>query len=160
MRKEEIPEGIINLVCNRFGYDVEDVSRQRKRRKREDVIVRFTIFYLLREFTTLSYKSISEITNTEKHHATILHGCRQIRDQIELYRDGRYNDLLVRTSSDLFDYLKDGGFGRDNGPFGLKCQIKNNSEIGVVTRLKGSKIRVSYPSHDVWTDRESISIIK
>lgn len=72
---------IIDMVCSKYGLTEEQVMS--KSRKKERVKARQIIHSLLRKnFYKLSAKSIGEKCGS-KDHATVLHGCKSVSDQVE-----------------------------------------------------------------------------
>lgn len=80
-RKKITVESISEVVCKHFNIKTELL--QTASRKREIVQARQVTMYLSKQFTELSLAQIGSIIG-KKNHATVLHACRTIKDQIEV----------------------------------------------------------------------------
>lgn len=83
-RKESKPvtiESIISKVCDYYGIDTDAI--QTKSRKHEVVQVRQISMYLAKKYLDLSTSKIGAYIG-KRDHATVLHACTTVRDQIEV----------------------------------------------------------------------------
>ena len=74
---------IVNIVCNFYNVSKEDAIS--KLRKKDFVNCRHMIFYMCRKHTKMAYEKIGELVN--RNHATIMHGEKKIKNELEFYRD-------------------------------------------------------------------------
>jgi chromosomal replication initiator protein len=74
-------EDIIAKVC--AHYEIEEAAIHTKTRKREVVQVRQLAMYLAKKYTDASSSKIGQFIG-KKDHATVLHACKMIRDQVEV----------------------------------------------------------------------------
>lgn len=83
-------------------------------RQRHNVDARFILFKICRSVLNLSLSRIGQLTN--KHHATILYGCRQFDDLIVTDREFRnnyesvitlMNDVELQSKIDSTEFLSD-----------------------------------------------------
>lgn len=74
-------EQIVEKVCNH--YKVEAASIHTKSRKREVVLVRQVAMFLAKKHTNVSSSKIGKVIGN-KDHATVLHACKMIKDQMEV----------------------------------------------------------------------------
>jgi chromosomal replication initiator protein len=72
---------IQETVCRYFNLD--EALLQTKSRKHEIVQARQITMYLSRKYTDSSYAHIGKVVGN-KDHATVLHACKTIKDQIEI----------------------------------------------------------------------------
>jgi len=82
-------DDIINTVCKHFGLETSVIYS--KSRKREAVQARQVSMFLAKKYTDLSNSKIgAQIGN--KDHATVIHACKTITDQLET--DKRFSDEI------------------------------------------------------------------
>ncbi len=74
-------EDIIAKVCHH--YDIEESAIHTKTRKREIVQVRQVAMYLAKKHTESSSSKIGQLIGN-KDHATVLHACKIVKDQVEV----------------------------------------------------------------------------
>lgn len=74
-------DSIINKVCNYYHIDTSTIHT--KTRKREVVQVRQVAMYLAKKYTDISSSKIGQLIGN-KDHATVLHACKIIKDQVEI----------------------------------------------------------------------------
>lgn len=74
-------EDIIEKVCKHFA--IEPVTIHTKSRKREVVQVRQIAMYLSKKHTDSSSSKIGKLIGN-KDHATVLHACKIVKDQVEV----------------------------------------------------------------------------
>ena len=74
-------EDIIQKVCNH--YEIEESAIHTKTRKREVVQVRQVAMYLAKKHTDSSSSKIGQLIGN-KDHATVLHACKIVKDQVEV----------------------------------------------------------------------------
>jgi chromosomal replication initiator protein len=79
-------EGIRNVVCDYFNLSVESVMS--KERKHELVQARQIAMYLSKQYTKQSLSNIG-LNIGKRDHATVLHACKVISDQIEIDKSFR-----------------------------------------------------------------------
>lgn len=77
---------IQDVVCKYFN--LEQSMLQTKSRKREIVQARQITMYLSKKYTDCSFSLIGKIVG-KKDHATVLHACKTIKDQIEINKSFR-----------------------------------------------------------------------
>ncbi|MCQ2109889.1 MAG: chromosomal replication initiator protein DnaA [Bacteroidaceae bacterium] len=96
--KEEKPltiEGIINKVCE--YYDIEADAIQTKSRKSEVVQVRQISMYLAKKYLDYSTSKIGMYIG-KRDHATVLHACTVVKDQIEVDKNFREDMQNIESS--------------------------------------------------------------
>ena len=74
-------EDIIQKVCSH--YEIEESAIHTKTRKREVVQVRQVAMYLAKKHTDSSSSKIGKLIGN-KDHATVLHACKIVKDQVEV----------------------------------------------------------------------------
>lgn len=74
---------LIQEICRQLNVD--EITLKSKSKKREIVIVRQAIFFLLRKNTTLTLKQIGKVFNRD--HTTVIAGIKKIIDNM------RYEDV-------------------------------------------------------------------
>ena len=153
----KIANQVIEKCCEIFGFEKDDLVRHRRNRQRKNICFRWSIYRLIRQRTSLSYEQIADITGTNQDHATVLHGIRQIKRDLDDYIKGIYNDEYMALVSEAFDFFKTEEIV--NGSyFGRPCKIKGSKDIGVLTR-QGDLLRVSFPTFDGWYSKEDVEIL-
>ena len=97
-------ENIQKVVCHYFN--MEQALIQTTSRKREIVQVRQITMYLAKKYTPASFSHIGRIVGG-KDHATVLHACKTVKDQIETNKkfratvesiEGCLNDSTLKSS--------------------------------------------------------------
>lgn len=87
---------IIQRVCDFFGHPIEFVMQ--RTRKQEYVKTRYIIAYILAQdrYLHMSLVSIAYAIG-KRDHTTIIHGLKQIANELELYEDFReiMHDIFV-----------------------------------------------------------------
>lgn len=73
-------QSIQETVCKYFNLELSAI--QTNSRKREIVQARQITMYLAKKYTSDSYSSIGKVVG-KKDHATVLHACKTVKDQIE-----------------------------------------------------------------------------
>jgi chromosomal replication initiator protein len=87
LEKKQISiQSIQEIVCNYFN--MEQSSIQQNSRKREIVQARQITMYLSKKYTDCSLSHIGKVVG-KKDHATVLHACKTIKDQIEISKSFR-----------------------------------------------------------------------
>ena len=74
-------EDIIEKVCNYYKVDTSTIHT--KTRKREVVQVRQVAMYLAKKHTDTSSSKIGQLIG-KKDHATVLHACKIVKDQVDV----------------------------------------------------------------------------
>lgn len=74
-------QDIQKVVCD--YYDVDETIMLTKSRKREIVQARQVTMFLAKKYTNNSFSRIGTIVG-RKNHATVLHACKTVQDQIEV----------------------------------------------------------------------------
>ena len=74
-------EDIIAKVCSH--YEIEESAIHTKTRKREVVQVRQVAMFLAKKHTDASSSKIGQLIGN-KDHATVLHACKIVKDQVEV----------------------------------------------------------------------------
>jgi chromosomal replication initiator protein len=64
-------------------YQIEEAAIHTKTRKREVVQVRQLAMYLAKKYTDASSSKIGQYIG-KKDHATVLHACKMVKDQVEV----------------------------------------------------------------------------
>ena len=77
-------ESIISKVCEHFKLD--EAILHSKTRKREVVLVRQIAMYLAKTHTDISASKIGHLIGN-RDHATVLHACKNIKDQLCIDKD-------------------------------------------------------------------------
>jgi chromosomal replication initiator protein DnaA len=85
-KKQISVEMIQKAVCQ--YYNIEPTVIQMCSRKREIVQARQITMFLVKKYTNFSFSRIGKIVG-KKDHATVLHACKTIKDQIETNRSFR-----------------------------------------------------------------------
>ena len=83
-KKQLSVQSIQETVC-RF-FNLEQSMLQTNSRKREIVQARQVAMYLSKKYTDCSLSNIGKIVG-RRDHATVLHACKTIKDQIETSKD-------------------------------------------------------------------------
>jgi chromosomal replication initiator protein len=87
LEKKQISiQSIQEIVCNYFN--MEQSALQQNSRKREIVQARQITMYLSKKYTECSLSHIGKVVG-QKDHATVLHACKTIKDQIEISKSFR-----------------------------------------------------------------------
>lgn len=79
-KKQPSVQKIQEVVCNHFNLDLSAI--QTSSRKREIVQARQITMYLAKKYTDCSFSHIGKIVG-KRDHATVLHACKTIKDQME-----------------------------------------------------------------------------
>jgi chromosomal replication initiator protein len=79
-KKQPSVQKIQEIVCNHFNLDLSAI--QTSSRKREIVQARQITMYLAKKYTDCSFSHIGKIVG-KRDHATVLHACKTIKDQME-----------------------------------------------------------------------------
>ena len=85
-KKQLTIENIITKVCAHF--DVDTISIQSRSRKREIVQARQIAMYLAKKYTEASSAQIGSAIG-KKDHATVLHSCKMVRNQLDVDKELR-----------------------------------------------------------------------
>ena len=85
-KKQLSVQMIQEIVCNYFNLDQAVI--QTRSRKREIVQARQITMYLAKKYTDCSFSHIGKIVG-KKDHATVLHACKTIKDQMETSKSFR-----------------------------------------------------------------------
>ncbi len=88
-------EDIIEKVCKHF--EIEPTTIHTKSRKREVVQVRQIAMYLSKKHTDSSSSKIGQLIGN-KDHATVLHACKIVKDQIEVDKTFRADMEEIEAS--------------------------------------------------------------
>ncbi|MDR2627808.1 MAG: chromosomal replication initiator protein DnaA [Dysgonamonadaceae bacterium] len=88
-------EKIQEIVCNYFN--VKQSLIQTSSRKREIVQVRQITMYLAKKYTNYSFSHIGKVVGS-KDHATVLHACKTVKDQIEINKTFRSTIETIEDS--------------------------------------------------------------
>lgn len=87
LEKKQISVQLIQeVVCNYYNLELSLI--QTSSRKREIVQARQVTMYLSKKYTDCSFSHIGKIVG-KKDHATVLHACKTIKDQIEINKSFR-----------------------------------------------------------------------
>lgn len=85
-KKQISVQTIQETVCKYFNLDQSAI--QTNSRKREVVQARQITMFLSKKYTDCSFSHIGKIVG-KRDHATVLHACKTIKDQIEINKDFR-----------------------------------------------------------------------
>ena len=99
-KKQISVQSIQETVCKYFN--LEQAAIQTNSRKREIVQARQITMYLAKKYTDCSFSHIGKIVG-KKDHATVLHACKTIKDQIDTNKS-------FRTSVEEIESLLKGYF--------------------------------------------------
>jgi len=88
-------EGIINKVCDYYNISPEAI--QTKSRKHELVQVRQISMYLAKKYLDFSTSKIGLYIG-KRDHATVLHACNMVRNQLEVNRNFRSDVENIESS--------------------------------------------------------------
>ena len=91
------PEKIQNTVSGYFNIDLKDIHS--KSRKQEIAKARQIAMFLCKKYTNYSFAHIGSIVG-KRDHATVLHACRTVQDQIDIDKSFR------TTMNDIENLLK------------------------------------------------------
>ncbi|MDR0349544.1 MAG: chromosomal replication initiator protein DnaA [Tannerella sp.] len=94
-KKQLSIEKIQEIVCSYFNMDMDLL--QTRSRKREIVQARQITMYLAKKYTPASFSHIGKIVGG-KDHATVLHACKTVKDQIEINKNFRTTVELIEAS--------------------------------------------------------------
>ena len=86
VKKQLSVQAIQETVCKYFNLDQSAI--QTNSRKREVVQARQITMFLSKKYTDYSFSHIGKIVG-KRDHATVLHACKTIKDQIEINKDLR-----------------------------------------------------------------------
>ena len=95
--KQITVEKIQNVVSTYFNIDLKEI--QSKSRKREIVQARQVAMFLSKKYTDYSYSHIGNLVG-KRDHATVLHACRAIQDNLDVDKSFR------SAMKDIEDLLK------------------------------------------------------
>lgn len=87
---------IADVVCMHFNIKKELI--QTASRKREIVQVRQVAMYLSKQYTEMSLAQIGSVIG-KKNHATVLHACKMVKDQLEV--DKSFRDEISKIEKTL-----------------------------------------------------------
>lgn len=85
-KKQVSVESIMDIVCKYYNLDQSAI--QTNSRKREVVQARQITMFLAKNYTESSYSLIGKIVG-KRDHATVLHACKTVKDQIETNKSFR-----------------------------------------------------------------------
>ena len=85
-KKQVSVESIQDVVCKYNNLELAAI--QTNSRKREIVQARQVTMYLAKKYTDSSFSHIGKIVG-KRDHATVLHACKTVRDQIETNKSFR-----------------------------------------------------------------------
>ena len=97
-KKEEKPitiESIINTVCDYYDVDIDAI--QTKSRKHEVVQVRQISMYLAKKHLDFSTSKIGAYIG-KRDHATVLHACNMVKDQLQVDKNFRKDMENIESS--------------------------------------------------------------
>ena len=80
------PEVIIKKVANHEHLEVDQIKSER--RFGPLIAAKHKAMFLIKKFTKLSYSEVGELFNG-KDHATVIHACKSVQNQIDIYPDYR-----------------------------------------------------------------------
>lgn len=95
-RKKITVDTISETVCKHFKIKTELL--QTASRKREIVQARQVAMYLSKQYTELSLAQIGAVIG-KKNHATVLHACRTVKDQLEV--DKSFRDQIEEIQKSI-----------------------------------------------------------
>lgn len=95
-RKKISVDTISEIVCKHFKIKTELL--QTASRKREIVQARQVTMYLSKQYTELSLAQIGSMIG-KKNHATVLHACRTVKDQLEV--DKTFRDEIEEIQKSI-----------------------------------------------------------
>lgn len=95
-RKKITVDAISEMVCKHFKVKTELL--QTASRKREIVQARQVAMYLSKQYTELSLAQIGAVIG-KKNHATVLHACRTVKDQLEV--DKSFRDQIEEIQKSI-----------------------------------------------------------
>ncbi len=88
IKKKEITiETIIDSVCKH--YEIEKESLHAHSRKRNVVMARQVAMYLAKKYTGASCSKIGTLIG-KKNHATVIHSCKIVKNQLDIDKNFRY----------------------------------------------------------------------
>ncbi|MCE5329387.1 hypothetical protein LLG07_03510 [bacterium] len=80
------PEVIIKKVANHEHLEVDQIKSER--RFGPLIAAKHKAMFLVKKYTGLSLAEIGRLFN-DKDHATVLHACKSVQNQIDIYPDYR-----------------------------------------------------------------------
>lgn len=102
LSNDEIKKIVIDFTCSFVNISFEELRENRKSRKREHVIPRQIIFYLVGKFTGLGTVDIAEIFG--KDHATFIHARKVINNLYETDKNFRLRlDIMIKEISSIIE---------------------------------------------------------
>lgn len=93
-KKQLTVQSIQETVCKYFNLELSAI--QTNSRKREIVQARQITMFLAKKYTDCSFSHIGKIVG-KKDHATVLHACKTIKDQIETNKTFRSSVLEIEN---------------------------------------------------------------
>lgn len=87
------PKQLVATTCRYLHVNEDDLRK--KTRKKEVVYARHISMYLLKNFTTMTYKSIG-ILMGNRDHTTCIYACNLVFDQLSLGYDNPYKEDVAR----------------------------------------------------------------
>jgi chromosomal replication initiator protein len=95
MKKSQITlEKIQNIVSSYFKIDIDEIHS--KSRKREIVQARQVTMFLSKKYTDHSYSHIGNMVG-QRDHATVLHACKTIQDNLDIDKGFRMTMKDIET---------------------------------------------------------------
>ena len=89
------PSLILEEVTRYYGITSEDIIS--KKRNAEIVLPRQIFMYLCRDMTDITYKGIAALLE-KKDHATIVHGCNKIAEEVKVNPEIRETVDLIKKN--------------------------------------------------------------
>jgi len=80
------PEVIIKKVANHEHLEVDQIKSER--RFGPLIAAKHKAMFLIKKFTKLSYSEVGELFNG-KDHATVIHACKSVQNQMDVYPNYR-----------------------------------------------------------------------
>lgn len=99
-RRAISPRHLMDLVCQ--YYEIAPADLVGKSRRRELVIPRQIIMYLMREETRASFPSIGQEIG-KRDHTTVMHACDKIKDAVETDEKIRQDVLYLRQQLQMIN---------------------------------------------------------
>lgn len=97
IEKKKITVDIIQTVVCQY-YDIKEELLHTASRKRQIVQARQVTMYLSKQYTEMSLSQIGSLIG-KKNHATVLHACRTVKEQMEV--DKGFRDEIIEIEQKL-----------------------------------------------------------
>jgi len=107
------PEVIITRVASHEHLKVEEIKSERRLRRL--IAAKHKAMFLIKKHTRLSLAEIGKLFN-DKDHATVLHACKSVQNQMDVYLDYRQemNEIMSYFNKWTDEYDRYKNYETDN----------------------------------------------